>query len=253
MSWDFQVLSKQSSRALRALRHTRSLLLRTRGQSGSQDRAHREEQASGKSLGSTKPDRLRSGLCCCQAGRQGAGAARVAPAKGVASWQQRPGPRSRRQGQAQAGQLRASPWAPAAQSDPTGTQRLAWCPPWLPGVAPTACQQDCSPQLPASSGPSACTQKAFRGGPRDQEGPGKTRDADYSGDPKVCRGVRSLEQVSRGEGSHKAPGAKCCHAALLPDTQFKRNQKSRFLFCQKLLENSMGQQNPSYIWPPRAL
>lgn len=126
-SQDFQVLNKQSSSALRALRHTKSSLLRTPGQSGSQDRPQSKEQASGNSLGSTDPDHLRSGLCHCQAGRQVAGTARVAPAKGVASWWQRPGPRSREQSQDQAGQLRASPWAPAARSDPTGTQQLAWC------------------------------------------------------------------------------------------------------------------------------
>lgn len=49
------------------------MLLGTPGQRVSQDRAQSEEQASGNSLGSTKPDHLRSGLCWCQAGGQVAG------------------------------------------------------------------------------------------------------------------------------------------------------------------------------------
>ena len=143
-SQDFQVVNKQSSKALGALRHTVWLLLRTPGQSSSQNRDQSEEQASGNSPGSTGPDHLGSGLCHSQAGRQVAGAARVAPANGVASWRQRLGSRSRHQGHAQA--------------DPEGARSWPGATAWLPRVVSAACQQDISPQAPASSGPSLCTE-----------------------------------------------------------------------------------------------
>lgn len=119
----------------------------------------------------------------------------------------------------------------------------------LPGVAFMARQQDLSPQVSASSCPPARTRKAFFRGPGDQAGPSKVRETDYGRSPRAYSGVRSLEQAARGEGSRKAPWAKCCHAALLPDTQLKRNRKSGFFLCQKLSEHSMGQPNPSDIWP----
>lgn len=93
-SQDLQVLNKQSSKAFRAPGHPQTsrahrntvwLLPRTPDQSNSQDRAQSEEQVSGNSLGSTEPDHLGSGLCQCQAGGQITGAARLAPANGVAS------------------------------------------------------------------------------------------------------------------------------------------------------------------------
>lgn len=155
------------------------LLLRTPGQRDSQDRARREEQASGNSLGSTEPDHLGSGFCRCQAGGQMAGAARVTPANGVASWLQRPGPRSRHQGQTQAGQLQTSPRAPPAQPDHKGSQQLAWCHCLAARGGfcglPAALLSACPPPTPTPG----CTWKAFHRAPWDQVGLSKTKETDH--------------------------------------------------------------------------
>lgn len=169
----------------------------------------------------------------------------MASAKGVASWQQRPGPRSRHQGQAQAGQLQASPRALAAQSDPTGTQRLAWCPPgclrWPLRLASRTSLHGCLSAQPAR-------------GRRPTGAPGTRQDLGKRGRQTVAE----IQRCAAGSGARagiprrrqlQSPWGQTLPRALLPDTQSKRNQKSRFLFCQKLLEHSMGQQNPRYIWP----
>lgn len=205
-SQNFQVLNKQSSKALRSLRHTVWLLQRTLGQSGSQDRAQSEAQASGNSPGSTVPDHLGSGLCHCRAGRQEAGVARVAPANSVASWQQRPSQRSRYQDQAQAGQLQASPRAPTAECDPEGAR--SW-----PGATAS---------LPArhfsTSAHLLRPQPAHRRSSRDQAGSSKQGKQAAVRDPRARSGVRrSPEQAAHGGGSCKTSQAKCCQVALLPD------------------------------------
>lgn len=128
-----------------------------------------------------------SGQSCATArlaGRHVAGVARVAPANGVASWQQRPGPGSRHQGQA-TGWTASGLVKHTSHSLTPGAHSWPDAMTWLPA---RRCYQCLPPQAPA------CPRKASHRGPGDQ--------ADHHQGPKGMRGVRrSPEQAAHRRGS----------------------------------------------------
>lgn len=155
-----------------------------------------------------------------------AGAARVAPASRSASWLQRPGPRSRHQGQAQAGQLQASLRSAVAQSNPKGSQQMAWCHHLairggLCGL-PTGLL---STGLPPSCPPDG-TWNASHRGPRDQAGLSKKKEAVHG---QGCNGGQWGQEKPR-EGSPRKgrlqsplgqtlPHSSAARSSSLKDTQ----------------------------------
>ena len=157
------------------------------------------------------------------AGRHVAGVARVAPANCAASWQQGPGAGSRHQGQ-------ATVWPASGLTKHTSHSLTPREP--TTGLMPRpGCQQDISPPVPASSGPSLPKE----GLPQGPWGPGRSP-AGTQGREEGSGGAQSRQPME------EAAWARCCHVTLSPDALIQKTFFS-FLCCQNLLDPCIGQQN----------
>lgn len=218
-------------------------LLRSPGYSGSQHTAPGKEQASRDGPGVTESDQLKSGQPLgCQAH------SRVAPANGVASWQQRQDPRSNPRpgtGWAASGLTKAtSSWPGATVSLPGWPLR----PTSLALPTPPASGTSSHRRLNLLCLPTENQHTGAQGTRLDQV---TRRRQEHARKPGPCRGWEEPEQAG---GTRQEVAAESPETNTAPQLCFRasnvRETQSGFSCNQKLLEHWMDQQKPGCIRPP---